>query len=279
MEASASRVEAPATSNGDGRFVGIEKPAGTKTTARWNLKYGQLKEYRRRHGDCLVSTLDEANNKLGTWVMTQRREYHLFRKGKKSAMTEEKILRLEEIGFLWDASHMRGKDRNKGGRGRGKVGGVKLTAKWDQRYKELIEYKNEHGHCNVPLKFELNQQLGRWVFNQRYQYRVLQQGKKSLMTMERIAQLNEIGFLWDARYLKGGNSENWDQRYKELIDYKQKHGDCNVSQQYKANKPLGIWVQTQRTQYRRFQLKNKSPMTEERIHKLEKIGFEWKVRG
>ena len=43
-----------ATSNGDGRFVGIENPTGNKLIAQWNGRYGELMEYKQKHGDCNV---------------------------------------------------------------------------------------------------------------------------------------------------------------------------------------------------------------------------------
>jgi hypothetical protein len=36
--------------------------------------------------------------------------------------------------------------------------------KWNDRYEELVDYKNEHGHTN-PLQRE--GELGRWCKNQR----------------------------------------------------------------------------------------------------------------
>jgi len=112
--------------------------------------------------------------------------------------------------------------------------------------------------------------------------RLLQQGKKFWMTEERVNKLEEIGFVWDASYRPreaNVDDEAWNQRYGELIEYKQKHGHCNVPFQYEPNKPLGNWVSTQRKQYRLLQKGHKSPMTTERIDKLEEIGFKWKARG
>ena len=116
---------------------------------------------------------------------------------------------------------------------------------------------------------------------QRRQYRLLQQGKKSSITEERIAKLEEIGFVWDA---KSANDDTWNQRYKELIEYKRKHGDCLVPYNYEPKmqlaESLGLWVIIQRTEYRLFRQGIPSSMTQERIDKLEDIGFKWwKLRG
>merc|ERR1712150_227607 len=61
---------------------------------------------------------------------------------------------------------------------------------------ELESYKVKHGHCNVP---PIAGKLGRWVAYQRVQYRLLQEGKQSSMTDERIQKLESIGFQWSLR--------------------------------------------------------------------------------
>ena len=40
---------------------------------------------------------------------------------------------------------------------------------WERRYRELIQYKFEHGHTRVPARWKRNPQLGRWVMTQRRQ--------------------------------------------------------------------------------------------------------------
>ena len=39
---------------------------------------------------------------LGTWVDRQRREKKKFDKGEKSSMTQERIDKLDEVGFVWN---------------------------------------------------------------------------------------------------------------------------------------------------------------------------------
>jgi len=244
-----------------------KKRTGNSATAIWKLRYGELVEYKKKHGDCIVPQRYEANNKLGNWVHTQRHQYHLFQKNMRSSMTTERIDMLEELGFSWVASHS----------------GNKANTTWNQRYGELRKYKQKHGDCNVPVLYEANKQLGKWVANQRQQYRRLRRGQSSPMTTERIDKLDELGFPWNASHLSGNIKETpkitWNQRYKELIEFKEKHGDCNVPNRYEANKQLGQWVNTQRQQYRLLQEGMRSSMTEERITKLNATGFTWKLRS
>mmetsp|Transcript_2255 Transcript_2255/g.2609 ORF Transcript_2255/g.2609 Transcript_2255/m.2609 type:complete len:87 (-) Transcript_2255:172-432(-) len=64
-----------------------------------------------------------------------------------------------------------------------------------------------------------------------------------------------------------------------MIDYKEKNGHTNVPKSYKHNIALGAWTRNQRAQYMLRKRGKKSPMTEERIRKLEAIGFVWKLKA
>jgi hypothetical protein len=61
----------------------------------------------------------------------------------------------------------------------------------------------------------------------------------------------------------------------ELADYRKIHGNCNVPYKYSENIQLGIWVNTQRRNYRLYQERKTTPMTALRIQALESSGFEW----
>jgi hypothetical protein len=55
---------------------------------------------------------------------------------------------------------------------------------------ELADYRKINGgHCNVPRKYSENIKLAKWVDNQRSQYRLHEEGKKSQMTTFRIQEL------------------------------------------------------------------------------------------
>jgi hypothetical protein len=143
-----------------------------------------------------------------------------------------------------------------------------LGRKWLRRYDELVAFKRQCGHCNVPQKFQENKPLGIWVKNQRKQYRLLCKGESSHMTVERIDALEKVGFEWGLN-----NLSSWQTRYDELIAFKQQHGHCNVPRSYAQNKALGDWVMTQRYHYGLLSKGESSQMTAERIAALEKIGF------
>lgn len=144
---------------------------------QWTQRYEELCEYVKVHGNCQVPHTYTKNPALARWVKRQRYQYKLRLENKPSTMTDQRVVVLERIGFVWD-SHVAG---------------------WDERRNELIEYKKTYGHCNVPSNYSANRQLAVWVKRQRRQYKFFWEAKPSSMTEERIAALQEIGFEWELR--------------------------------------------------------------------------------
>jgi len=146
---------------------------------------------------------------------------------------------------------------------------------WYERFRELREYKDQHGNCMVPQKYEPNPSLGIWVNKQRMEYKLLQDGEKSSMTSERLSALQSIGFVWAKR--KG--QATWDAKYKQLQDYKSRHGDCLIPTKFAKDPALGRWVSTQREQYRLWKSgDDRSKMTVEKVRMLEEVGFVWRLQ-
>ena len=68
---------------------------------------------------------------------------------------------------------------------------------WQSRYNELQQYIQDNGHAYVPQKYPT---LGLWVMQQRRQYKLLQDGKRSSFKgvdgQKRVQLLEQIGFVW-----------------------------------------------------------------------------------
>ena len=64
---------------------------------------------------------------LGIWVNKQRMEKKAYDEGKRNSMTAEKIEALNDLGFTWA--------KRKG------------QAAWNEKFQELVLYKDEHGDC------------------------------------------------------------------------------------------------------------------------------------
>jgi len=241
--------------NGDASEYDGRRGQETKWNSLWNEQFELLKQYKNHHGDCLVpksyTTRDGVH--LGKWVDNQRLQYKNFQKGKKSALTQERIEKLESIGFVWE-----------------------VQSQWNGQFKLLQQYKNDHGDCLVPRRCTTSAgtNLGRWVNTQRQQYKKFEEGKPSHMTQERIDKLESIGFVWDAQ------ESQWNELFELLQLYKNDHGDCLVPHNYttSAGVNLGLWVTKQRQQYKKSQEGKPSHMVQERIKKLESIGFVWDLQ-
>ncbi|KAL7578733.1 hypothetical protein ACA910_015966 [Epithemia clementina (nom. ined.)] len=66
-----------------------------------------------------------------------------------------------------------------------------------------------------------------------------------------------------------------DKRYKELVEYAKRHGNCLVPKRYADNPELGNWVATQRQEYRKMQNNQVSIMNKKRQQLLDTIFFDW----
>jgi hypothetical protein len=95
----------------------------------------------------------------------------------------------------------------------------RVTA-WGHNFEQLVDYEQIYGDCKVPQGYCVNPQLGRWVMTQRAMKR------KATLSDERVAQLDLIGFDWggEERFSQAA----WGQRFQQLVDYKQTHGDFKV---------------------------------------------------
>jgi hypothetical protein len=69
----------------------------------WTVMLKQLREYRIMNGNCNVSREDKDNPKLGTWINDQRSHYKGLKTGKGQKIKPERIIKLERLGFRWNA--------------------------------------------------------------------------------------------------------------------------------------------------------------------------------
>jgi hypothetical protein len=161
---------------------------------------------------------------------------------------------------------------------------TKWDQKWDEKFAELVEFQKIHGHCN-PSRDDVNyKSLVIWVQDQRTMHKNLRHGKPSSLTPERIQRLLSIGFQWNvAKTLP----LSWEKRYQQLVEYKEKHGHCNVPQKATPGAPVGLgnWVLEQRRSYKTTTDQDSThpsktkKLSSEQIEKLEKIGFQWQLRN
>eukprot|EP00529_Nitzschia_sp_RCC80_P019903 CAMPEP_0113485136 /NCGR_PEP_ID=MMETSP0014_2-20120614/24327_1 /TAXON_ID=2857 /ORGANISM="Nitzschia sp." /LENGTH=430 /DNA_ID=CAMNT_0000378771 /DNA_START=97 /DNA_END=1389 /DNA_ORIENTATION=+ /assembly_acc=CAM_ASM_000159 len=138
---------------------------------------------------------------------------------------------------------------------------------WSTMLEELLSFKRKFGHCNVPHTSKEFPTLGRWVKRQRYQYKIMMDGKnESTMTPARVQVLERAGFIFDS------HGSSWAQRFAELQQFKVEFGHCNVPSPYQSNPALSNWTKFQRRQIK------KGLLSQDRIDALDAIGFQWELR-
>ena len=143
----------------------------------WNQRYKELVEFQKEHNHCLVPLKNYKNRSLSHWIKRQRYQYRVKQEGQHSTLDDKRQAALEKLGFVWD-SH---------------------AAAWEERWNELCDFQEIHGHANVPKTYKPNQQLAIWVKGQRRQFRLFSQGKSSAMTRKRVEKLLCLGFVFNPR--------------------------------------------------------------------------------
>ena len=73
----------------------------------WNHRFEELIKFKQEYGHCIVPQLFTQNKGLGKWVSKQREQYRRLLDNKYSFMTKERIEKLNEIGFSWNAKGRR----------------------------------------------------------------------------------------------------------------------------------------------------------------------------
>ncbi|XGZ09555.1 Helicase associated domain protein [Peribacillus sp. RS7] len=195
----------------------------------WNANYISLSEYKKVHGDCNVPARYKENPQLSTWVSDQRKSY------KRETLPQEKIEKLEALGFVWGVS-------NNG---------------WNEKFKQLKEFHEINGHTMIPGNNPKYKSLSAWAKNQRKKH------SENKLSEHQLEQLNQLDFVWSVF------EERWNDNCESLKKYQQIMIETPIVMGYEENKELSRWVSIQRGFYHKDELEN------DRKEKLENIGFFW----
>ena len=193
--------------------------------ANWYQKYELAKKYYNKNGNLEVQTnfktyngidYNEKGFNLYNWIKYQRRAY---KEGNSSnliaALSSEQIELLEEIGMVWE------NPKNP-------------QIHWLKMYKLAYIYYENYGNLDIKGNFKTKNgidydkdgySLGRWIRNQRENYKKINQNQNSPIKEEQIELLNEIGMIWQKQEIKprfskiNPKSETLEDEelYKELI--------------------------------------------------------------
>lgn len=174
---------------------------------QWKNMYVELKDYKKRFGNCDVPQNWIENHALGMWVIRQRTY--------KYRLTDERIAWLDEINFTWNI----------------------FDALWEKTYQELVAYKEIFGHCNVSKGQPEYYELADWLAKQRKD----RKNEEPRLTQSKIEKLDAIGIEWNV-YVKPG----WDNFFEELVKFKSAYGHCRVKKTIEGYDALSNWVVLQR---------------------------------
>ena len=193
-----------------------------------------------------MRVVDDETRKLNRWVLKQRRAK------KRGDLSDTRIRALDDIGFVWQINKRKSEREPKPARPKVK----ELFRPWDEMFSDLVEFFKLHGHCNVPIDWQANPELARWVAHQRPAKR------QNRLTADQLRRMDEIGFAWNI------HDGDWDVMFAKLAEHLRpmhngKPRDVVMSAE------LRRWTLTQR------QFKKRGELDPERKRKLDSIGFEW----
>lgn len=231
----------------------------------WNLQdvafevhLEELKAFKNTHGHLdIIGSMDK---RLNVYAKGLRAHYYRLKEGKPSSyLTSERIDKLAAIGFYFDHSPA---DR--------------LATVADAHHETIIaefrKFREVHGHCNIA---QTHPTLGQWVAKLRVKYKLLQQGKKTNLTSDHIAELEGLGFGLDGdEHLVFQYQQIFDEKIRQLLQFKQQTGD------FEGHPVLSSWLGGMRNRYRSCQDgKHKlTPWSEEQFKRLEEIGVDLSAR-
>ena len=149
--------------------LGLNWQTGETIPPRWERCFQRLLAFRRRFGHSHVPAEWKENLNMGRWVVKTRR----LRKA--GHLSPDKIRRLDQIGFVWNPLAKRETEHD---------------AIWSEWLMRLKEFRQKHGHWNVPTDQPKFHRLRVWMDNQRISY------KRGWLTKDRIRRLEKIRFPW-----------------------------------------------------------------------------------
>lgn len=214
-----------------------------QATSPWYKAFLEAKEYYDVYGNLLVPKgfLTSSGLDLGSWVKNQRQK----RKGNTKPLSLEQITLLNSIGMVWNPYEL----------------------SWEKGYSFAKMYYEEFHHLLVLQDLEYKGfKLGRWINGQR-----IHRNEYCINNSERIAKLDKIGMIWNAK------DAAWEEGFQLAKEYYESNGNLLVPSNYETSCGfnLGTWIQTQR---KLMKMKGERLYdTKPKIERLNTIGMVWTI--
>ena len=244
----------------------------------WEDMYVKIVQYKAAN-DGSIDIATDYDPILAAWMQRQNEVLGRHLQGKSTRLTDDQAMRLLALGFQGGrggAAALGGGGVDGTGTGGGgvvvSVTGMSAASRdfdtrWNEMYGRLVDYKAEHGHCNVPTTDR--NELAHWVAAQRRMYNKLiegKPGKRAVLDASKMQRLTELGFQFRPR----GSYTSWEDQMKGLWAFRNEAGHCRVP----VNHPtLGAFVKLARRDYKHWTQGKPSSMTPEREAQLKEVGF------
>jgi len=251
------------------RNVGL---SGDLREGKWFLRFGELLDFKEKHGHCVVPAKYACNPQLSNWCAVQRRHYRFLEQGKKSQLTSERVQILEDAGFEWVVSAQRRVE-------------CKIKKTWEESYSECFQHYQAFA-CLDGI-FNADVDLDHWCQDQLVQYQRFIAGQPSSLSMHQKEQLDNLGFSSQyARSLRDSSlllasatkqaTKSWEELYADLLVYRLNHNSFSLPDAEKYY-DLHSFVREQRREYIKFKSGQPSLLTSERVRKLQAVRFPFKA--
>jgi superfamily II DNA or RNA helicase len=226
----------------------------------WNSFFKEVQKYYDINGS--LNGLQKENPSLYIWTYNNRKKFNKLSKIQAN--------KLKSVGLeIFDL------DSNK------------TYVTWADRFEELVKFKSKFNHLNVPRHLPKYKPLYMWL---KYQINAIKNNK---LSSEKVSKLESIGLIeskkevltigqqklnFEKEEIKTNQKsytkrKSWNEYYLELIDYKIKFGNTQVSRYDEKYGNLGYWVYKQRLEF------GKNKLDKNCIAKLEQIDFDFEIKG
>ena len=203
--------------------ISNKRSKGRKT---FDERMKDLMSFKAEFGHCNVPNTRSRNKKhlsLGAWCNHARESYKAIKLGRSPSrkLSKASIERLENAGFEWNLSK---------------------KIPFDKRLIEIMAFKAEFGHCNVPKTQSRNnthRSLGIWCISMRKTYKTIKEGRSpgcKLSKADMKQRLENAGFEYLSKKVP------FDERLKDLMAFKAEFGHCNVPLTRSRKVRTILWV-------------------------------------
>jgi hypothetical protein len=202
------------------------------------------------------------NPELEQWIAHQRHMYQEMKKGNPTELSQERKVLLDALGIEWESP----------------VGNYPMSndldsddaqddsLRFNEKCSRLMNFKDIHGHTNVPADYKEDPDLGKWVSRQRELFH------KGLLPHERVSILSQVGFNFS--YLDK-SSLSFEQRIQQVVSFKNMYGHTKIPSGWSNDTSLHDWILEQKELVQRYLSGEQHLLSQQQYQKLLDANIEF----